>query len=62
MLPLLLRVSYSSMHMPTSSLASIHQALRKDGRVILVDFRREEGVSAEWIVKHVRAVFVENQP
>jgi len=46
---------YHHFEFPYKTMASIHQALRKDGRVVLVDFRREEGVSAEWIVKHVRA-------
>jgi len=46
---------YHHFEFPYKTLASIHQALKKDGRVVLVDFRRVDGVSAEWIVKHVRA-------
>ncbi len=35
-------------------LASIHGALAGGGRLILVDFEREEGVSRDWILEHVR--------
>ena len=46
---------YHHFEFPYKSMASIHQALRKDGRVVLIDFHRVEGTSAAWIVKHVRA-------
>ena len=46
---------YHHFEFPYKTMASIHQALRKDGRVVIIDFRRVENVSAEWIVKHVRA-------
>ena len=36
-------------------LASIHQALKPGGEIILIDFKREEGTSSEWILSHVRA-------
>jgi ubiquinone/menaquinone biosynthesis C-methylase UbiE len=46
---------YHHFEFPYKTMASIHQALRKDGRVVIVDFRRIEEVSPEWILKHVRA-------
>ncbi len=36
-------------------LASIHGALAGGGRLVVVDFEREEGVSRDWILEHVRA-------
>lgn len=46
---------YHHFEFPYKTMASIHQALRKDGRVVIVDFRKVEGVSSEWIMKHTRA-------
>jgi SAM-dependent methyltransferase len=37
------------------TMASLHRALRPGGRVILIDFRRVEGKSSEWVLSHVRA-------
>ena len=34
---------------------SIHRALRPGGQVVLIEFRRVEGVSSDWIMQHVRA-------
>lgn len=36
-------------------LASIHDALVPDGRLVVVDFDRIPGVSREWLLTHVRA-------
>lgn len=46
---------YHHFEYPRSSLASIHRALRVDGEVLVVDFRRLPGTSSEWILNHVRA-------
>ena len=46
---------YHHLEYPQKSLASIHQALRPGGRLVVVDFRREKGVSPDWIMSHVRA-------
>ena len=36
-------------------LASIHRALDDGGRLVVVDFEREDGASSDWILEHVRA-------
>lgn len=46
---------YHHFEYPSSSLASIHRALRDDGRLVVIDFKRIEGESREWIMGHVRA-------
>ncbi len=37
------------------TLASIKSSLRPGGRMVVVDFRRIPGESADWVVEHVRA-------
>lgn len=46
---------YHHFEYPQHSLASLHQALRPNGEVFLVDFKRVPGVSSDWILNHVRA-------
>lgn len=46
---------YHHFEYPQSTLASIHRALREDGEIFLVDFKREPGVTSDWSVEHVRA-------
>jgi ubiquinone/menaquinone biosynthesis C-methylase UbiE len=46
---------YHHFEYPNSSLASIHRALRDNGRLVVIDFKRIEGVTREWIMGHVRA-------
>ena len=36
-------------------LESIYTALRPRGRLIIVDFKKEKGVSPDWVFGHVRA-------
>ncbi len=47
--------TYHHFEFPQKTLASLHQALRPGGRVILIDFRRIEGTSSDFVLKHVRA-------
>ena len=47
--------TYHHFEFPHKTLASLHRALKPGGRVILVDFKRIEGESSEWILSHVRA-------
>ena len=46
---------YHHLENPEKTLASIRQALKPDGRLVVIDFDRVEGRSAEFVLKHVRA-------
>lgn len=47
--------TYHHFEFPKSTLASLFQALRPGGEMIVIDFERIPGVSREWILGHVRA-------
>lgn len=47
--------TYHHFEQPAKTLASIHQALRPGGRLVVIDFDRREGVSSDFILEHVRA-------
>jgi SAM-dependent methyltransferase len=47
--------AYHHFEYPADMLAEIKQALRPDGLLMLIDFKRIEGVSKEFILKMVRA-------
>ena len=47
--------TYHHFEYPQSTLASIHQALRPGGELLLVEFHRIPGKSSEFILNHVRA-------
>lgn len=46
--------TYHHFEFPSDTLASIHSALRPDGRLVVVDFERIVGISSEWTLNHVR--------
>ncbi|MBT5902192.1 MAG: methyltransferase domain-containing protein [Opitutaceae bacterium] len=46
---------YHHFEYPADTLASLHRALRPGGRIVLVDFKRIPGTSADWILNHMRA-------
>ena len=46
--------TYHHFEYPQQTLASIHRALRSDGRVIIIDFRRDPRTSSRWVMGHVR--------
>jgi predicted methyltransferase len=46
---------YHHFAFPAEMLASIRTALRRDGQVFLVEFRRDPGRSPAWVFEHVRA-------
>jgi SAM-dependent methyltransferase len=47
--------TYHHFEHPQQTLASIRRALRPGGALVVVDYRREPGKSAAWVVEHVRA-------
>ena len=47
--------TYHHFEFPLKTMVSLQRALKPGGRVILIDFRRVEGKSTEWILSHVRA-------
>jgi predicted methyltransferase len=46
---------YHHFEFPQKTMRSIHTALRPKGQLILIDYRRIPGESADWILGHVRA-------
>ena len=46
--------TYHHFEYPQQTLASIHQALRSEGRLIIIDFRRDSRISTNWVMGHVR--------
>lgn len=47
--------TYHHFEFPRNTLASIHDALRRRGEIVLIDFKRVPGVSTDWVLNHVRA-------
>ena len=46
---------YHHLEKPEKTLASIRQALKPEGRLVVIDFDRVEGRSSAFVLKHVRA-------
>jgi len=46
---------YHHIERPAPYLASVHAALRPGGRLVVIDYRREEGKSSAWMLEHIRA-------
>lgn len=47
--------TYHHFEYPQTMLASIRRALRRNGRLIIIDFRRDPRISTPWVMGHVRA-------
>lgn len=47
--------TYHHFEYPQSTLRSIHDALRPQGELVVIDFKRIPGVSSPWVLGHVRA-------
>jgi ubiquinone/menaquinone biosynthesis C-methylase UbiE/intracellular sulfur oxidation DsrE/DsrF family protein len=47
--------AYHHFEFPLKTMASLYRAMKPGGRVVLIDFRRIEGTSTDWIMNHVRA-------
>ena len=52
---LLVSDTYHHFEYPADMLASIRQALRREGRFVIIDFERVSGVTGDFMVEHVRA-------
>jgi ubiquinone/menaquinone biosynthesis C-methylase UbiE len=46
---------YHHFEYPRAMLRSIDEALRPDGTLVVIDFKRVRGESPDWVFKHVRA-------
>ena len=46
--------TYHHFNHPEKNLASIHEALKPCGRLIIVEFKKDKSVNPEWVLKHVR--------
>jgi len=47
--------TYHHIEFPTPFLQSVKKALKPDGKLIIIDFNRIEGLSSDWHLEHVRA-------
>ncbi|HND51042.1 MAG TPA: methyltransferase domain-containing protein [Pirellulaceae bacterium] len=47
--------AYHHFEFPIKTMKSIHSALKPGGHVVLIDFKRIEGQSRDWVINHVRA-------
>lgn len=47
--------TYHHFEYPQSMLASIHRALRDNGRLVVIDFRKDPRTSSRWVMGHVRS-------
>ena len=47
--------TYHHFEYPHSTMRSLHRALRPEGTLVVIDFRRVPGVSSPWVMNHVRA-------
>jgi len=47
--------TYHHFEFPQKTMHSIHTALKPKGQLVLIDYQRIPGVSADWVLEHVRA-------
>ncbi len=47
--------TYHHFEYPETMLRSLHRALRRDGTLVVIDYRRVNGLSSPWVMNHVRA-------
>lgn len=47
--------TYHHFEYPQSMLASLRRSLRSNGKLVMIDYRKVEGLSRDWIMNHVRA-------
>lgn len=47
--------TYHHFEYPQKTISSLFRALKPGGRMIVIDFKRVEGESSDWVMNHVRA-------
>jgi SAM-dependent methyltransferase len=47
--------AYHHFEYPHSTMTSLHRALKPGGSLVMIEFRRVEGQSSDWVLNHVRA-------
>ena len=47
--------AYHHFEYPTKTMKSLYRALKAQGRVVVIDFKRVQGQSTPWVMSHVRA-------
>ena len=47
--------TYHHFEYPKTTLATIHRALRPGGKLVIIVFRKQEGLSSNWVMGHVRS-------
>ncbi len=47
--------TYHHFEYPQTMLASIRRALRPGGKLVIIDFRKQAGLSSDWVMTHVRS-------
>lgn len=47
--------TYHHLEYPQAMLASIHRALKPNGSLVVIDFRKNDAVNSRWVMLHVRA-------
>lgn len=47
--------TYHHFEYPQTMLASIRQSMKPGAQLIVIDFRKEPGISSDWVMNHVRA-------
>jgi predicted methyltransferase len=47
--------TYHHFEFPQKTMHSIYTGLKPKGQLVLIDYRRIPGVSADWVIEHVRA-------
>ncbi len=46
--------TYHHFEFPQTMLASMYRALRPGGQLVIIDFRKQAGLSSAWVMSHVR--------
>jgi predicted methyltransferase len=46
--------TYHHFEYPQAIMASIYQALRPEGRLVIIDYRKKASISSSWVMSHVR--------